>query len=446
MDLTLKPLIDAMQALLLASDELEQDAPSPEKLSHIIINGLFRPSDNEQLAYWFARFLSIRSALWEVIAESIQRSSRPVKALSTTQEWRIFVIGYSAACLLIRNDRFLLFQVACHSVIQRKLNEAFAEYGIPRKQYTNVYSSYVSRRDALKIYTAMTCAKQNRNRLDALVSDDTVGMLAGRLDEFESWLDPSRRNYVFWFFNYLSHKWRRKGVVAVSASFAGVMERFGRTASELKLPTAKRMTPVIRDNLAQLLEPGDVLLTRHDNALTNLFLPGFWPHAALYIGDSVYRDQSQMSLPATIHDRWSGEITVLEALKDGVRFRPLHETLSVDKVLVLRPRLSREQITEGIRRAVQHEGKLYNFDFDFFTADRLVCTEVIYRAYDGLGDMKFPLIERAGRHTLSAEDLLRYGQTSGTFSVVAGFGFAGAEASVVVGADAAALVASIGVS
>jgi hypothetical protein len=53
-----------------------------------------------------------------------------------------------------------------------------------------------------------------------------------------------------------------------------------------------------------------------------------------------------------------------------------------------------------------HEGKCYDFDFDFTRSDRLVCTEVVYRAYEGVGSMTFPLTRRFGRLTLSGGDLM----------------------------------------
>ena len=45
----------------------------------------------------------------------------------------------------------------------------------------------------------------------------------------------------------------------------------------------------------------------------------------------------------------------------------LEETLSVDAVAVIRPQLDRAHIARGITRVSAHEGKLYNFDFDFKT-------------------------------------------------------------------------------
>ena len=57
-------------------------------------------------------------------------------------------------------------------------------------------------------------------------------------------------------------------------------------------------------------------------------------------------------------------------------------------------------------RGLLHAGKPYDFDFDFRRSDRLVCTEVIYRSFEGLGDVRLPLVLRAGRPTLSGSDLI----------------------------------------
>jgi len=82
-------------------------------------------------------------------------------------------------------------------------------------------------------------------------------------------------------------------------------------------------------------------------------------------------------------------------------------------------------------------------DFDFFSSDRIVCTEVVYRAYDGLEDIRFQLNERAGRKTLSAEDLLDFALDTEAFTPVAIFGVKGCEDAVMYGGGVnEALIAS----
>ena len=72
-------------------------------------------------------------------------------------------------------------------------------------------------------------------------------------------------------------------------------ESIGSDIAELTQPlvkkrgAGKRVTPDIRAQLLSLVRPGDVFVTRHDDAMSNLFLPGFWPHAALYIGTDIQR-------------------------------------------------------------------------------------------------------------------------------------------------------------
>jgi len=68
--------------------------------------------------------------------------------------------------------------------------------------------------------------------------------------------------------------------------------------------------------------------------------------------------------------------------------------------------LNQATIATAVERARTHLGKPYDFDFDFTRADRVVCTEVVYRSYEGLGGIHFLTTRRAGRETVSAEDLL----------------------------------------
>jgi hypothetical protein len=155
----------------------------------------------------------------------------------------------------------------------------------------------------------------------------------------------------------------------------------------------------IQEQLLAMIRPGDVLVTRKENALTNYFLPGYWPHAALYVG----------------------EHHVVEALKDGVRERTMDSPLGNDAVAVIRPQLSSERIAEAIARARTLVGKPYDFDFDFTRGDRVVCTEVVYRSYQGIESIEFQLSRRAGRETLSAEDLLCLAMKQTHFAEVAVF-------------------------
>ena len=98
----------------------------------------------------------------------------------------------------------------------------------------------------------------------------------------------------------------------------------------------------------------------------------------------------------------------------------------MDAFMVLRPKLEQEQRAQALSRGLTHEGKLYDFMFDFRVADRLACTEVIYRTYHGIGELdqavSFELRRHSGRPCISAEDLIEQALGSGRFEKVADFG------------------------
>ena len=412
----------AVSSLAAAVDEIDGTIPA-EMIANAVDRGLFRPQEEAALLAWFARFLTIRSELWEVIGDVSAPVDGRMEGIFDTEEWRCFVLGYTSACLVVRLDRTLLETVAPASVTQRKLNEGSAAHRIPRKQYTEIFESFTNPAKALMMEQAMRLARSQRRLLDTMGDDPVVGEFVGRLVDREKVLEPSRRRYFRLLMNYLLHTFRRRGASARQQAVFATLETGGRLASELRDTWSPcRIDHELRSRIDALLQPGDVLICRHERAVTNLFLPGFWPHAALYIGSEDDRRRMGIPIDDDRASRWCGDRRVLEALKDGVLFRPLEETLAVDAVAVIRPQLDEADCALGIARVVAHEGKLYNFDFDFFRSDRLVCTEVVYRAFDGLGAIDISLRERSGRPTLSAEDLLDLAYSGNGFEPVAVFG------------------------
>jgi len=149
--------------------------------------------------------------------------------------------------------------------------------------------------------------------------------------------------------------------------------------------------------------------------LSNAFLPGYWPHAALYVGTpddlkAVGLDQNR-EVAAKLAEFSGGDaaghgFAIIEAMSEGVVFTSLeHSVGEADAVAVLRPRLSEAQKQAAIARAFSHAGKPYDFDFDFFSSDKLVCTEVVYRAYGD--ELTLPLQDILGRQTLPAIGIVR---------------------------------------
>ncbi len=198
-------------------------------------------------------------------------------------------------------------------------------------------------------------------------------------------------------------------------------------------------------------QPGDVLLARKNWYLSNVGLPGFWPHAILFLGspdqladwadtDEIRawaETQGAPSLPALLEQRdpvaWrqylrpvDGETpVVLEAVSEGVTFNPISHAAG-DYLAVLRPRLDRLARAQAVAEAFGHVGKPYDFDFDFATDSTLVCTELVWRSYrpgPGKAGMVWPLVTLAGRPTMPANEVARlyaeeHGRPDATFDFV----------------------------
>ena len=185
------------------------------------------------------------------------------------------------------------------------------------------------------------------------------------------------------------------------------------------------------------LEPGDILLSRKNWYLSNIGLPGFWPHGLVYIGDpDKFRDYfddpaveawlfeetgRSIGLDAYLAERWPQQwarytlgdeghpYRVMEAISEGVVFNTL-EHASGDYLAAMRPRLDKKAKAQAIVEGFEHLEKPYDFDFDFATDHALVCTELVWRMYrpaEGKEGIDFDIVEVAGRRTLPANVLAK---------------------------------------
>ncbi len=201
------------------------------------------------------------------------------------------------------------------------------------------------------------------------------------------------------------------------------------------------MTQAALDAVIPLMQPGDVVVTRQNWFLSNIALPGFWPHAELYVGTpddlKKYFDadlevmtwaQAQREKAAAFSDllakrypdKWKkyggkdfqghGPIRIIEAISEGVSFTASEHAFGVDYLGVMRPRGSKLDKAKAILRAFEYQGRPYDFEFDFYSDASLVCSELVYKAWAPATDMKglrIELVDVAGRRTLPANDLVK---------------------------------------
>jgi len=210
------------------------------------------------------------------------------------------------------------------------------------------------------------------------------------------------------------------GLVKSVAEFLGDT----RTSHPAPAVSAEQLALLEKD-----LRPGDVILVRQELYLSNAFLPGFWPHAMIYLGPSEAWSRLKLAdgmplsadpgvravLPGYAAPIGGAPARVIEAISEGVVFNSLEHAVQKDYVVVLRPELPEAAVADSIRRALLFLGRPYDFDFDFATDDRIVCTELVYRAYDthlkfseGAKDPAIPgVLEVMGRQAMPANDLAR---------------------------------------
>jgi hypothetical protein len=423
--------------------ELKSQADSVFDPAAVASRGYITPTAEIQIRQLQFSYWKTRNALYELVYDiwrDIERLDR-----ATPQQ---FLVALAAASLLVDAARYLREKFHRTSVVRRKLDEPDIVHGIPPRMYDEVQKSLTSPYHAWYLWQATRYYDRHHKKFVDAARADGLEPLVAIVDRLRDRLRPSLPMYLRTRMRVRGRRAaRRLGRDVLGRGVYALQEALGRGMARVYVRPrhAPSLPRNVRAQVVELLRPGDVLVVRKEFAVTNYFLPGYWPHAALFLG--TVNDLRQLGLsddehvaprlsqlatatPSTAvlhHDEesaWSGaepHPCVLEAIKDGVRIRSVNSALNSDSVVVIRPLMEPADIARAISHGLMHEGKPYDFDFDFCYSHRLVCTEVVYRAYEGVAGTQFDLRRHVGRFALAAGDLLRMALAGRHFSVQAAY-------------------------
>jgi hypothetical protein len=393
-------------------------------------DGLLTLEEKREVWNTWKRFLEYQLAL-----EAVAHVHSKYHLLSGKAERDSFFSGYSASITQYRYALEFLELTRNNDALDKLLNETVPDIGLAAEAYSKFKFQFLNAGRGIE-FAAREVVYASYARKEEPANSATLKAHSSRIWEMGRGRGQtmSLRNAV--------QVVRKVGFNAWLPIQTGVSEWMGDT----KVYRAKKSLISSEQIAALRVEPGDIMLQRRDWYLSNIGLPGFWPHAALYIGTpderrkyfddpSVNEWVKKMGEPSGDLDKllaanypdaynWTKKsehghsYRVLEAISEGVTFTTLEHSADADTMAVLRPKRSKKEKAAALFRAFHYAGRPYDFNFDFDTDASLVCTELVCKAYEPNNDstgLNFPVDSMLGRKVVPANLIVRqFDETYGT--------------------------------
>lgn len=142
-------------------------------------------------------------------------------------------------------------------------------------------------------------------------------------------------------------------------------------------------------DVLKVIKPGDIIVTRTMGEFSTVVIPGFWKHAALYVGDE----------------------TIIHAVAPVVTKEHIQNLIMrTDFVAVMRLNVINDKLAYKIIEAAKtFLGLPYDFYFDVESEKSMYCSELIYHSInDGLETKAVELRDRFGVKSFTADDCFKH--------------------------------------
>lgn len=412
--------------------------PHPAKLGR----DYFDAVETDQMEQVLFRFLANHTTLWDMVNayEGLNEDS-PDNQLDA----KAHVISFTAMLLMTNHTAFTVAEFADEPIAIKQLNEEYSRSEIEFGSYDRMRDDITSPDLLASIAAAeeyyLAEVADPKSQIAKLARNDAA--YKGLIDALPLLFANTQKRLQKATSNIPSHKAAEKltkeDIRGQHKTLYKMRAMLFKAVSRLKDPAAHVVvfTAEQKEQVFSLLEPGDLIITYTAGYMSDVFIPGAFKHGITFIGtpeqraplnlsaDRLPKDERYDTAALTKNLQKSHlpngtEANMIEAVAEGVIFNDVEHIMDthINRMLVLRPKLSTEERAIALLEVYSYLGYDYDFRFDFSDASKQVCTEVIYRAIDGKGDIEFPLIVRAGHETLSADDIANYHLQTSAFDFV----------------------------
>lgn len=404
---------ESVRELISGIERLESDMYAMKEAGLARRLGYFPPDYEDQIKQMLLSYRNHRFAIFEVIHR--YREYRRIE--SEVRQLGAFMVAYAAALALYTKSLAVVGAFEHVPLVRQKLNEPDDKIGLEAGFFDGLLRGYSSVGNYRLLARGTRFWRTHRRQAERLGLARRPGW--EWLPEF---IRQERRKLSLRFRHVLlvrlRYDWRlfwHTGLKPVRRARYNAQAFIGGTFAHYRVDPDHKpcLDGSIVKELQPQLRPGDILLLRAEGKLTSAMLPGFWAHAALYVGGLAGLEDLGLRGNEHVVKHWddmaartAGRGFALEAVSPRVHLVPLEDALEADHVCVLRPNLSTAEIAAALSEAFALLGKPYDYDFDFNHPQRIVCTEVIYRMYHHRGPLSFELVKRLGRWTLSGDDIM----------------------------------------
>ena len=402
----------------------------------------FPPEEHDKIESIIFRYLMIRNALWEIV--DYYKDYRTYFSTPETQT-KGFVIGYSAGLHLSSYTSLLVATFIDEPAGKSKLNEAYPRSEIKSGTFDMLLSNVTSldHMEAIKVAWVLfnNEKKDNTSKLYNIYSTtppyqtiiDQIDELYNQTEERLTYILKKESLLFPKTLNRLKHsvilELADKMKDTLGDNLYAIRGLLFSNVSDIKLPLTSplKFSEEQKNKIHSILKPGDIILTYTAGYMSNIFLPGSFKHGITYVGNgSIRKKTGLVEDPSRIIAGINNEklekdfstdfldsgfpADIIEAVAEGVIFNSIDLLLDthINRMVVLRPKLSLNEQKEALTIVFALLGNDYDFKFDFNDGSYQCCTEVIYRALNSRGMYNFNLIKRMGTLTLSADDIIDY--------------------------------------